>query len=151
MKVLKAIHALLKAEGKATRASIKQYAPSLSHRHIVDTINANKDRLRINSRGAITGLVVLRFDDFKKRGAKYFRPYEVEWYGHHHFNALAFPDADDLKEKYERHAYDGMPGDVHHMVGTEDTPELRAELDARGYRIWDPKIGEVEYTWSEAE
>ena len=36
------------------------------------------------------------------------------------------------------------------MTGTEDKPELRTELEARGYQLWNPEVGKIDFVWTEA-
>ena len=149
--VLEAIHLLIKSDGHATRASIKQISPELSHRHIAETLAANSDLLRHNKKRQITGLLSFSFTDMTKHGRKFYQPYEFTNSGQHLFDALTFPDADDLKEQHKDGGWIGGIGDCYYSTATKDSPELRAELEARGYRLWDSSFGATDAFWKEPQ
>ncbi len=146
--ILDAIRLLIKVDGHATIPKIRQML-KMDLQTVLHVVAENKDLLRMNG-GKIYGFVRFTFKDLVTHGQrKLYNPYTVDDYGYHLFDALEFVGEDDLKKKYDVHAYGGGIGDVHHYSGTKDCPELREELHARGFIQYERSMADLENFWKE--
>ena len=152
--VLDAIRLLVDVNGVCTPDTILRLVKATSFkkttiRDVLEVISKNKHLLRIND-GKIYGTVTFYFTDLVKHGKmKIYRPYTIDDYGYHLFNALEFEGEDDLKTKYRTSTIGGGISDVHHYSGTKDCPELREELHARGYVEFDKSMCDIKNFWKE--
>lgn len=136
LSVLAAIKLLLQVDGKATRASIKQIAPHLSHRHIAETIAANAEHISMDKRKAITRVNPAL--TLKTRLWESGQFYHVGTYGAWSVEGycLKLHGRKDLFEKLATSHVTGALGDSWHEKHILDTIENRAALEAEGIKPW---------------
>lgn len=151
--ILDAIRLLIKVNGFADAPKIVSLVKIVDKKvntlSVMSVMAENQDLLQMSS-GKIFKIRTFYFTDLVKYGKmKIYRPYKVDDYGWPLFDALEFQGEDDLKKKYETHAYGGGIGDVHHYSGTKDCPELREELHARGFVEFQPSMCDIKNFWIE--
>lgn len=151
--ILDTIRLLVKINGYATPATITSLMKGVNKKfdqlQCMQILSENLDILKMKD-GKVYGTRSFHFTDLVKYGKmKIYRPYKVDDYGWPLFDALEFQGEDDLKKKYETHAYGGGIGDVHHYSGTKDCPELREELHARGFVEFQQSMCDITNFWIE--
>lgn len=150
MNVLEAIRLLIKCEGYATRSSIHQIAPHLSHRHIAETIVANSGVLHRDNKRRITGEAVrqARRKQLRESGGYYW----VDTYGlfSNEGECFKFNGNEALARSLEEEIWIGSIGDAQKTRVIQKTDENEAAILTHGLKPFSEAVID-DSQWAEEE